>query len=325
MKNTLNKIKRKLRTSRDYIGGKFYRNNENKFLKIQLKWGLCNKLHCLFSACDIALKEGYSIIEPDFGWRKSIRFSDIYDIDYFNKVMSKYNNGKDLMIPKDKVSRNKYLDFLNFKIVYNKIDLYNYSEKELTKERGLCEISSKSTKLRVLGALKLKREYVEIVDDYLSNNLDIGLQIRTESDWRNYAKVKKTFDKKELVLVELEDIMKMIPKVIDSKNIFFTSGENHTEIIEYLEKLNYTVSYFYNPNLEYEINAAINFEICCNAKNFIGNSRSSYSTLVAYKRAIILENDNSYIYNYDNKLHLRKDKGLYGVAYETINKKTIIV
>ena len=68
-----------------------------------------------FSACDIAIKKNIKILEPVFGWKKEILFSDIYDIEFFNNKMKKFNNGEDIMIPFNE--KNKY------KIVKNTINL----------------------------------------------------------------------------------------------------------------------------------------------------------------------------------------------------------
>lgn len=319
-----NKIKKNVHKIRLYAIKKFFKNYKNKYLIVTLKGGLCNKLHCLFSACDIALKQKAYIVEPDFGWTNKIIFSDIYDIEYFNEVMSKHYDNKKLMIAKDKILKNKVLKFLSLKLIDNDIDLWNYSEKELEIERKSGMISAESTKLRVIEALRLKPQYENIVKEYLLNELETAIQIRTESDWTKHAEFLEVSDQKESVLVNLDKIMSMISTMSISKSIFFTSGENHEEIIHYFKKLNYNVSYFYDPKLEYEVNAAINFEICSRASSFIGNSRSSYSNLISLKRAFLLNNDKSFIYNYGNEIHLRIDKGLQTIASESISKKTII-
>jgi hypothetical protein len=318
-----NRIKKNVHKIRHYVIKIFFKNYKNKYLIVTLKGGLCNKLHCLFSACDIALKQKAYIVEPDFGWTKKILFSDIYDIEYFNEVMSKHYNNKKLMIAKDKIIKNKVLKFLSLKVIDNDIDLWNYSEKELEIERKSGMISAESTKLRVIEALKLRPEYENIVKEYLVNGLETAIQIRTESDWTKHAEFLEVSDRKESVLVSLDKIMSMISTMSKSKSIFFTSGENHQEIINYLKKLNYNVNYFFDSKLEYEINAAINFEICSRASSFIGNSRSSYSNLISLKRAFLLGTDKSFIYNYGNEIHLRIDKGLQISASESISKKTI--
>lgn len=319
-----NSINENIYKIRRFALKKLFKNYKNKYLIVNLKGGLCNKLHCLFSACDIALKQEAYIVEPNFGWNNRILFSDIYDIAYFNKVMSKEYNGKNLMIAKDGIQKNKFLNFLSLKVIDNNIDLWDYSEQELVKERELGLISARSTKLRVLEALKLKPEYENIVKRYLSNGLETAIQIRTESDWKRYAEFKEVPDRKESVLVSIDKLANMIPALSKSMNVFFTSGENHQEITDYLKKINYNVNYFFDSNLEYEINAAINFEICGRATSFIGNSRSTYSNLISLKRAFLLGKDNSYIYNYGDKIHRRVDKGLQVTGSVSISKKTII-
>ena len=101
-------------------------------------------------------------------------------------------------------------------------------------------------------------------------------------------------------------------------SLFFTSGENHNQIAKDLKQIGFESSYFYDSTLEYEINAAINFEICCKANAFIGLSRSTFSNMISLKRAALLDNDNSYIYNYSNAICKREDKGLFSEAKKSI-------
>ena len=94
------------------------------------------------------------------------------------------------------------------------------------------------------------------------------------------------------------------------EDVFFTTGQNHLDIKKKFSDYKINSEFLFNKNLEYEINAAINFEICTRAKIFIGISRSTFSNLVSLKRCINGIN-NSYIYNLNNDLILRKDKGLH--------------
>jgi len=293
---------------------------KGKNLSITLKGGLCNKLHCLVSACDIALNNEAKIIEPFFGWKKRILFSDIYDIDFFNNEMEKHNHGKQIIIPKNLVEDKKIKELT----VENNIDLWDYSELKLREERERFGISRDSTTLRVLSALRLNSRYERIVDKYFKNRPYTALQVRTESDWVQYAK-DKVAEKDEDVLVPLDKILMLVSEFGVDGTLFFTSGQNHEDIFDQLLKAGFEPCYFYNPDFEYEINAAINFEICCNAERFIGLSRSSYSNLISLKRAVILNLDQSYIYNLNGKILRRIDKGLQPVASLSVSKKTSIL
>lgn len=285
---------------------------------INLKGGLGNKLFCLFSACDIALKNNLVIIEPYFGWKFKVLFSDIYNIEFFNNVMRELFDGKDLMI-----ARKNYLKYIFRKnISYNTLNLWNYSERILESQRKVSIMDSKCMNIVVLEALKLNNQYNEIIKNNLKIKENTAIQIRTENDWVKHSE-NTIVDKDETLLVNVENIINMLGKFKTDNRIFFTSGENHSSLMKIFNKNNYNFDFFYDNKYEYEVNAAINFEICTQAKEFIGHSRSTFSNLITLKRAI-LENDNSFIYNLEDKIIKRVDKGLQPVAKKSISEFTII-
>ena len=104
----------------------------------------------------------------------------------------------------------------------------------------------------------------------------------------------------------------------NSQNLFFRTGENQENVKKTLKNNDIEGYYYYNNNLEYEINAAINFELCCLAKNFIGISSSTYSNFISLRRSLLNKN-NSYIYNYKNSIIERLDKGLHNNPKNAIN------
>ncbi|WP_345006041.1 hypothetical protein [Snuella lapsa] len=289
------------------------RRHDVIYLEVKLQGGLCNKLHCLFSACDLAIKNNYVLVEPYFGWKKKILFSDIYDIKHFNDYMRKYNKGQDLIVSQKRL---KYNVHIRNNVLKNDKDLYEYAVKLLDEQRVNKEMSKGSMNILALKALKLQERYLDIVEKYTQEKDYVALQIRTESDWVEYAKYK-VVEKGENLLVDISKLVEMIQAVDFGKKFFFTSGENHEYLFKTLKKSNYEAVYFFNEEYEYEINAAINLEICCHAKDFIGLSRSTYSNLISLKRAL-MNNDNSYIYNLGDRIYKRRDKGLQTNARDSI-------
>jgi hypothetical protein len=299
----------------------FAMNNgpKKKYLKVELKGGLSNKLFYLFSSCDIAIKNNCVLVEPSFGWKKKILFSDVYDLNYFNEKMKIYNNGNDLMISRGQI---KYNLQIQSTIINNNVDLWKYSEDILTKQRSDKRMSKDCMNIIVLKALKLNKRYLDIVENQLKDKSFTAIQIRTESDWVKHAE-HIVVDEDETLLINIDKLIEMVSELGFVEKLFFTSGENHDVIVNTFNKFNYQPDFFFNANYEYEINAAINFEICCHSRSFIGLSRSTYSNLISLKRAL-LENDNSFIYNYGNKIYRRLDKGLQPVAKQSILDGTSI-
>ncbi len=271
-------------------------------LQIHLVGGLCNKLFCLFSACDIAIKKNVKILEPVFGWKKEILFSDIYDIEIFNSKMKEFNNGEDIMIPFNE--KNKY------KIIKNTIPLWGYSENIISEQRKNNQINKNCMMIAVLNSLKLNKFNTNICKTFEEIENKNALHIRIESDWVPHSKIHNKEKKdNEIYLINCNDLISMYMHKFKD-NVFFTTGQNQLNIQKKFSEQKINSEFLFNEDLEYEINAAINFEICSKAKIFIGLTRSTFSNLISLKRCVNGVN-NSYIYNLNNDLILRTDKGLH--------------
>jgi hypothetical protein len=140
-----------------------------------------------------------------------------------------------------------------------------------------------------------------------------------------HCKENTSFPKEESVLIDINHLLTIYKdSPIFSDSLFFSCGESQDSIRDTFKESNISSAYYYNKDYEYEINAAINFEILANTKIFIGITRSTFSNLISCKRALI-GNDNSYIYNYNNKLIRRIDKGLQPYPDLSIAKITNII
>tara|TARA_Y100000389_G_scaffold47641_1_gene42816 strand:+ start:18709 stop:19545 length:837 start_codon:yes stop_codon:yes gene_type:complete len=270
--------------------------------EVELIGGLCNKLFCLFSACDIAIKYKIKILEPFFD--KTL-FGEIYDLDYFNNNMKKLNNEENIIIPyKDK---NKY----NISKIYT--CLWVYSEHILKEQRINNIMNYNCMNIQVLQNLKLNKDNLEIVDKYININTKNGLHIRIESDW-----IVTSFLK-----IDINKLINMYKLKWNNEDVFFTTGENQKNVAEKFTNNNINSVYCFDNNKAYIINAAINFELCCRTKIFVGLTQSTFSNLITLKRYLTNIN-NSFIYNYNDEIILRKDKGLQPLAINAINNNVLI-
>jgi len=150
-----------------------------------------------------------------------------------------------------------------------------------------------------------------------------AMHIRVETDWVNYASQSKTKSPDDILLINVNTLIDLY-KNKWSSDIFFTTGQNQNEIKTTLKLNNINSDYYFDKNVEYEINAAINFELMCKAKNFIGLSRSTFSNLITLKRHL-LNNNNSFIYNYNNQIIERLDKGLHPDGKSAVTNTVLIV
>ena len=141
----------------------------------------------------------------------------------------------------------------------------------------------------------------------------ISIHIRNELGWGpSYPviidKIKEKYtDKNKLfftsglnsALAEKNDIPDLQNQTNDSTN----TKSSHTYISDLLNENNIRNFYYYDHSLTYDVNSAINFELCLNSNTFIGMSKSSYTHLIILKRIYLKKNNNSF---YDSTLDCKK-------------------
>lgn len=289
----------------------------------KLTCGFCNKLFRLFSLCEMAVKNNIKILEPTFGLKNKILFSDIYDINFFNKQMRKFTKMKNIMVPV------KEKDKCNIKKPPS--DLWVYSQKKIKKQRKHDKIPKNTMMILVLKSLKLTNENKSICDSCNEIENKNAIHVRIEDDWvlksqkmENTRKQKRiNMTKDESFLTDCDTLIEMYKNKFNG-NVFFTTGQNQLLVKKKFADNNIDSDFLFTKELEYEINAAINFELCCKAKIFIGLTRSTFSNLISLKRSL-LNNDKSYIYNFKKTIFLRKDKGLHGDPQKAIENTVTIV
>lgn len=321
-----------------------------KYIEFELDehCGLTNKLFNLIYLIKICLNYNFTIIEPFFGWKKKILFSEIYDIDFLNngfkkiygrKLIHKISDIKNItsISIKDLYNFKKHIrtskTILNIKKFNNKYILYikffrtiDYESNFISKIRTSMKLYRTEPYLIVFTNLKLNKKLLKISEKYNKYNTT-SIHIRLESDlvkWFNERRNRNNWHLKEKeYFIGINDIINKMNKNKFTNNVFFTTGENQEEFKNTFIKNNYNAEYFFDNTLEYEQNAAINFNICLSSKYFIGTCMSTYSNAITTVRSIKNIN-NSYLYNTINIME-RTDYGIHCNKNNCITKKLIIL
>ena len=310
--------------------------SDQKYLKVELIGGLCNKLFCFFSAVDIAIAGGYVLIEPEFGWKTKVRMSSVWNVD-------KLRAG----IPELKWCSTEVFQLSNVpvdKIVYKSgAELWAYSEAILLKQRTECVLNRNvDTGCRVLSVLEpaecVLACYVGVVSDCVVKGMienmsnKVAVHFRTESDWQAYSvRKQRRMPVNEHCFTDNKSICEMVVSEFGKDmGVFIVSGEHGGEIMTMFLDMSVKSEYNYKNELEYEQNAAMHWWICCSAgRGFVGLSRSTFSNLICLRRELDRVTGGCWIYNYwsdgDKKLQRRVDAGLQPVAYDSITKVTNII
>jgi hypothetical protein len=239
---------------------------------------------------------------------KGILFSEIFDIDYFNKKMENIF----YMIPKkDALIYNLNIESLPHD--YANIYGWNIEHGEyidIATNKNIISVED-NILLKVLNALKLNKINLNIVKEQiniLGNNYN-AIHLRTESDWPNSWN-KITNDK----IVELYKNSHIYDK---TNSMFFSTGESHNEIQQLFNNINVKNHTFENKYLLYDLKTAISYTLCLLSNVFVSHTYSTFSSLITMQRELSYKNFNNYSYNHIY-IYKRIDRGLnYKKVHET--------
>lgn len=301
-----------------------------KYLKVELIGGLCNKLFCFFSAVDIAIKNGYVLVEPEFGWKEKLGMSSVWNVDKLR-----------LGVPELKWCSMAEFKTLEVGISADNVlyktgaELWAYSEDILKVQRETRILKrNEDICCRVLAVLEPATCVMNAFKDVIGLCVGgvVSVHFRTESDWQAYSvKKQRRMPVNEHCWTDNVDICKMVIGEFGTEcEIYIVSGEHGTEICDILAKDGVTCKYNYKTELEYEQNAAMHWYLCCRAGcGFVGLSRSTFSNLICLRRELDRVDCGCWIYNYwtdgEKKLHRRVDAGLQHEAYNSITRVTNII
>ena len=300
-----------------------------KYLKVELIGGLCNKLFCFFSAVDIAIKNGYILVEPDFGWKTKVKMSLVWNVDKLRAGLPELKWCSTEVFQLSNVPA----DSINY---MTGAELWAYSESVLNKQRSDCVLNrNEDIGCRVVALLE-PAECVRACYDIntISGEMAkrVAVHFRTESDWKAYSvRKQRRMPTHEHCWTDNKDICDMVISEFGKDAVvYIVSGEHGDDIVTIMRDMDVKSEYTYKNELEYEQNAAMHWYICCLAGGgFVGLSRSTFSNLISLRRELDRVNGGCWIYNYwsdgDKKLHRRVDAGLQPEAYNSMTRVTNII
>lgn len=301
-----------------------------KYLKVELIGGLCNKVYCFLSAVAIALANGYILIEPEFGWKTKVKMSLVWNVDKLRAGIPELKWCSTEVFQLSNVPP----DSINY---ISGAELWNYSEANLRMQRESCVLNrNEDIGCRVVALLE-PAECVITSYNGFGNDTDnllnsIAVHFRTESDWQAYSvRKQRRMPEHEHCWTDNNDICNMVISEFGKDLVvYIVSGEHGDTIKTILGDMGVKSKYHYKTELEYEQNAAMHWYLCCLAGGgFVGLSRSTFSNLICLRRELERMNGGCWIYNYwsdgDKKLRRRVDAGLQPEAYNSITRVTNII
>ena len=298
-------------------------NPDYRYLDIEFSNGLCNKIIYISGLIRYCLEhKNTRLIEPKFmsgkscnDWRSecSILFSEIWNIDRFNKIMEPLNF---YMVPRYKID--EYNNTHDNKIITDKGGM-NYANGygyfiELEYHKKCINLQmigiDDNIIIHVLKSLILINKYKEEVK-YLINNLNYdSVHLRIESDWKS---LPWGYVQEETIINNFQ----YSPIYDINKPIFFSTGENHEKIRQLFNNININSFTYLNDNM-YDVRSAISFTLCLFSNNFISSNpftnagHSTFSCLLRLQRILICNNYNNFYYN-ENEIIKSNTPGILGL------------
>ncbi len=293
-----------------------------QYLNLNLSLGLNNQKIGLLGACRMVNLNKLILIEPYFQpflkkEDKPILLSEIFDFEYFKTGMSQYLK----IIP--------YTDLKNANVKITNIDqhiLWGFLEAQEgphSSDKGHC---FDDLEIAFFKSLKLNKRFENMIEENLDleNGEYVAIHCRIEDDWLNFSKdIAAGFTglpRFEKIYFTKEEILNkyLLSEFKECKKIYLSTYYDKEDLVNSWIENGYIPYRFDTPDLNYHISSAIDFEICVNAKYFIGHSRSTFSSMVARTR-YSRNKGNSYIYNMpDDKLHLYKNIYIHASPDEAV-------
>lgn len=298
-----------------------YKFHEVKYINIDYDnnghQGLFNKIIYLSGLVRFCLKNiNVRIVEPIYKIginhhsisSPGILFSEIFDIDFFNKKMENIF----YMVPRKDIEQYK-LNIIELPHKFANLYGWNIEHNEyINKATNMNKISiNDNILLKVLNSLKLNKKNMIILEKELSR-LGIkynAIHLRTESDWPDTWQKNSN----ELIISLYKK-----SRIYDNNNsMFFSTGESHNHIKDQFKKKNIESHTFESSELLYDLKTAISYTICLLSDVFISHTYSTFSSLITMQRELSYKNYNNYSYN-NNIIYKRVDRGLnYKKVVET--------